>query len=94
MFIRLRIKAHDALKKIMLDGDHAPLFDHTTRLIYDTIKAAETDECFANELDCECAYIFDEQTADGYYDFLSLFSDIPDSLGELLSRYGIIEEED
>ena len=93
MFIRLRIQAHDALKKIMLDGDHAPLFDHTTRLIYNTIKTAETDEGFANELDCECTDLFDEQTADGYDDLLSLFADIPDALGKLLSRYGIIEED-
>ena len=59
MFVRLRIQAHNALKKIMLDCDHEPLFDHTTRLIYDTIKTAETDEGFANELDCECENLFD-----------------------------------
>ncbi len=40
-----------------------------------------------------CAYDFDEQTADGYDDLLSLFADIPDALGKLLSRYGIIEED-
>lgn len=92
MFIRLRIQAHDALKNYM-HGDHAPLFDRTTRRIYDIIKTAETDEGFANELDCECADLFDEQTADGYDDLLSLFADIPDALGKLLSRYGIIEED-
>lgn len=93
MFIRMRIKAHDALKIIMLDGDHAPLLDNTTSLIYDTIKTAETDDGFANELDLECENLFDERTAEGYDDLLSLFDDIPEELGQLLSRYGIIEED-
>ena len=93
MFVRLRIKAHNALKKIMLDFDHEPLSDHTTRLIYDTIKTAETDDGFANELDCECENIFDVRTADGYGDLLSLFVDIPEELGQLLLRYGIIDKD-
>lgn len=93
MFVRLRIQAHNALKKIMLDCDHEPLFDHTTRLIYDTIKTAETDEGFANELDCECENLFDGRAADGCGDLLSLFADIPEELGQLLLRYGIIDKD-
>jgi len=93
MFIRLRIQAHDALKQVMLDNDHAPLFDHTTKVIYNTIKTAETDEGFANELDCECADAFDEQTADGYDDLLELFTDMPEDLRDLLTRYNIIKED-
>ncbi len=92
MFIKLRIMAHEALKQVMLDNDHAPLFDHTTKVIYNTIKTAETDEGFANELDCECADAFDEQTADGYDDLLELFTDMPDGLAKLLVRHDIIED--
>ena len=92
MFIKLRIMAHEALKQVMFDNDHAPLFDHTTKVIYNTIKTAETDEGFANELDCECADAFDEQTADGYDDLLELFTDMPDGLAKLLVRHDIIED--
>lgn len=92
MFIKQRIMAHEALKHIMLDNDHAPLFDHTTKVIYNTIKMAETDEGFANALDCECADAFDEQTADGYDDLLELFTDMPDGLAKLLVCNDIIED--
>ena len=92
MFIKQRIMAHEALKHIMLDNDHAPLFDHTTRLIYNTVKTAETDEGFANELDCECADFFDEQTAEGFDDVLDLFSHPNGELRNLLKRHEIITE--
>lgn len=91
MFVRLRIMAHDALKHIMLDNDHAPLSDHTTKVIYNTIKTAEIDESFANELDWECANAFNEQTSDGYDDLLELFAHMPDGLAELLVQHDIIE---
>ncbi len=96
MFIRLRIQAHDALKKIMLDGDHAPLFDHTTRRIYDIIKTAETNEAFANSFDWECAEAFDGQAAEGYDDLVMLVAEddsMPEDLRDLLTRYNIIKED-
>lgn len=92
MFVKLRIMAHDALKKIMLDNDHAPLSDHTTKVIYNTIKMAETDEGFANALDNECADAFVEQTADDYDDLLELFTDMPEELAKLLVCNDIIED--
>ena len=92
MFIKLRIMAHEALKKAMLDNDRTPLFDHTIKVIYDTIKTAETDDGFANALDCECADAFDEQTADGYDDLLELFTHMSDGLKKLLVCNDIIED--
>lgn len=95
MFVRLRIKAHDALKNYM-HGDHAPLFDHTTRLIYNIIKTAETNEAFANSFDWECAEAFDGQTAECYDDLVMLVSEddsMPDDLRDLLTRYNIINED-
>lgn len=96
MFIRLQIQAHDALKKIMLDGGHAPLLEHTTRRIYDIIKTAETNEAFANSFDWECAEAFDRHTAKGYDDLVMLVAEddlMPEDLLDLLTRYNIIKED-
>lgn len=91
MFVRLRIMAHDALKNYM-NAEHEPMYDDTTRLVYDVIKTAETDHGFACELDFECCKAFDEQTAEDYDDIVNLFDcldDAPDGLRDLLTRYGI-----
>lgn len=95
MFVRLRIMAHNALKDYM-HSDHAPLYDDTTRLIYDIIKTAETNEAFANELDFECANAFNNRMADDYDDLINLFDcldDAPEGLQHCLRQYNIIKED-
>lgn len=96
MFVRLRIKAHEALRNYM-NSDHEPLFDDTTRLIYDVIKTAETNEAFAGAVDFECAMAFEGQTADDYDDLVNLFDcldDAPEGLERCLKQYGVIKTEE
>ena len=86
MFIKMRLSAHEALWQYMLN-DHAPLDRDTTKLIYDIIAKAETDEAFATNLDFACAGMFNGQTADGLDDLVCLVSDMPDELDEFLKQY-------
>lgn len=92
MFIKIRIRAHEALKRIMLGNDHAPLLNNTVKIIYNTIKTAETDEAFANELDEICADAFCGQTAEGYDDLLQLFVVPTAGLLELLRPRVLLAE--
>ena len=92
MFIRIRTRAHEALKRIMLDDNHAPLLGSTVKVIYNTIKTAETDEAFANELDEVCAEAFYEQTAEGYDDLLQLFAFPTSDLLKLLRPRVLLAE--
>lgn len=85
MFIKMRMSAHEALKQYMLNS-HAPLDRDTTKLIYDIIAKAETDDAFATNLDFVCAGMFNGQTADGLDDLVRLVSDMPDELNEFLKQ--------
>lgn len=85
MFIKMRMSAHEALKQYMLN-DHAPLDRDTTKLIYDIIAKAETDEAFATNLDFACAGMFNS-AAEGIEDLISLIADMPDELDEFLKQY-------
>ena len=96
MFVRLRIMAHEALRNYM-NSDHEPLFNDTTRLIYDVIKTAETNEAFASAVDFECATAFEGQTADDYDDLVNLFDcldDAPAGLMQVLAHYGVFNSEE
>lgn len=86
MFIKMRMSAHEALKQYMLN-DHAPLDRDTTKLIYDIIAKAETDDAFANNFDLACADAFVDQTSDGLDDLISLVTDMPEELDEFLKQY-------
>ena len=86
MFIKMRLSAHEALKRYMLN-DHAPLDWDTTKLIYDIIAKAEIDEAFATAFDCACAELFTDQTADELDDLVSLVADMPEELDELLKKH-------
>lgn len=88
MFIKMRMSAHEALKQYMLNT-HAPLDRDTTRLIFDIITKAETDEAFATNFDFTCAGAFIEQTADGLDDLIRLITDMPEELDEFLKQYFI-----
>ena len=86
MFIKMRMSAHEALKQYMLT-DHSPLDRDTTKLIYDIIAKAETDDSFATNLDFTCAALFVEQTAEGLDDLIGLFDHMPKKLDEFLKQY-------
>ena len=88
MFIKMRMSAHEALKQYMLN-DHAPLNRDTTKLIYDIIAKAETDEAFATNFDLACADAFVEQTSDELDDLIRLIEDMPKALDEFLKQYFI-----
>ena len=86
MFIKMRMSAHNALKQYMLNP-HAPLNRDTTKLIYDIIAKAETDDAFANNFDLACADAFVEQTSDELDDLIRLVEDMPEALDEFLKQY-------
>ena len=86
MFIKMRMSAHEALKQYMLN-DHAPLDRDTTKLIYDIIAKAETDDAFATNFDFTCSGAFVDQTSDGLDDLISLVTDMPEELDEFLKQY-------
>ena len=93
MFIRLRMKASEALTRIMFGYECSIPSDYLNRVIYNTLKTAAINGGFANELDQVCAEAFDEQTAEGYDDLLDIFVRMPKPLRELLTRYDIIHKE-
>lgn len=91
MFIKMRMSAHEALKQYMLT-DHSPLNRDTTKLIYDIIAKAETDDAFANNFDLACADAFVEQTAEGYDDLIELIDEMPPELEDFLRESGLLDE--
>lgn len=73
MFIRIRLLAHEALRRYMSDnGDHARLPAALTARVYGIIWKAGDNDGFAAEFNNLCSAALKDATAEGYGELIEL----------------------